>query len=110
MDKLAQSSVVFEQCYSAASWTKPGVASLFTGTRPPVRQMVTGVWCEEPLPILHPGLAGMDEAFAAGGYQTAWFYRNPHCRQEFGLGRGFEQVRYETGEGRERQMEALGYL
>ncbi len=59
--------MVFEQCYAAASWTKPAVSSLFTGCLPPVHKMAIGQWCDSPLPVLSTDLAGMDEAFAAGG-------------------------------------------
>ena len=34
LDRIAQSGVVFENCFSAASWTPPSHATLFTGKYP----------------------------------------------------------------------------
>jgi arylsulfatase A-like enzyme len=81
--RLAGRGVVFEQARSAAPWTLPSHASLFTG-RWPHELRVGG---DRPLDGTFPTLA---QSLAGHGYATAGFVGNTYfCNSWYGLGRGF---------------------
>jgi arylsulfatase A-like enzyme len=83
IDRLAGRGVVFSEARSAAPWTLPSHASLFTG-RWPHELNVTG---DRPLDGAFPTLA---EFLAKHGYATAGFVGNTYfCNSWYGLGRGF---------------------
>ncbi len=84
LDRLAQNSRRYVQARSAAIWTLPSHASMFTGLYP--RQHGVNVetrWLDERIPTLA-------ELLARGGYQTAAFSTNAWVGPHFGLDRGFE--------------------
>ena len=71
LDKLAQRAVVFDSAVTAASWTLPAHASLFTGRYPHEHSADR----ESPLDRALPTLA---EVFGRIGYQTGGFVANTH--------------------------------
>lgn len=107
LDRFANQSLLFERCYSAASWTKPACASLFTSTLPPVHKMMLGEWCDTRRYTLHTGLDTLDMSFATGGYDTAWFLSNPLSRRELGFGRGFAHYSFEAEMEPNAQVNAI---
>lgn len=83
LDRLAKSSVVFDNAVSTAPWTLPSHASMFTGRYP---HEMSADW-EVPLDDRYPTLA---EILRARGYLTGGFAANQlFGLREFGLGRGF---------------------
>ena len=84
LDRLAAGSRVYMQARSAAVWTLPSHASLFTGLYP--RQH--GVDFDHPW--LEASIPTLAETFAGLGYQTAAFSTNAWVGPHFGLDRGFE--------------------
>ncbi|HTY70882.1 MAG TPA: sulfatase-like hydrolase/transferase, partial [Actinomycetes bacterium] len=76
-------SIVFENAVSETSWTRPAVASLFTGV-PPRAHGVNGR--QDALPDEAVTLA---EMLSALGYQTAGFTTNGNVAPLFGFGQGF---------------------
>ena len=81
--RLAERGVVFNEARSAAPWTLPSHASLFTG-RWPHELNVSG---DRPLDGTFPTLA---EFLAKHGYATAGFVGNTYfCNSWYGLNRGF---------------------
>jgi len=83
VDAFAAEATVFENAIAQAPWTKPSVASIFTGRGP----LVHGVrLLEDRLPQEAVTLA---ELLQAGGYQTAGFSTNWHIRHETGMDQGF---------------------
>jgi len=85
IDRLAGSALRFRQAYAPSSWTKPSVATLFTGLLPDRHGVTTSL---SALPAGAPTLA---EAAAAAGFETAAFVNNPLVtKPAFGFGRGFE--------------------
>ena len=99
IDSLARDSVLFENAYANANWTKPSVASFFTGLWPTETGAVTlfdnpddPASGETPLAASARTLA---EALAGRGYQTGAFVDNPHIAGRLGFARGFE--RFEEG-------------
>ena len=80
---LAERGVRFREARSAAPWTFPSHASLFTGRWPHELKLGTG----RPLDGTYPTLA---EVLSSQGYSTAGFVANTYyCNSWFGLGRGF---------------------
>jgi arylsulfatase A-like enzyme len=86
LDELAKSSVVYEDCWSTASWTGPSHASLFTGLRPEHH----GVFNDGSL-ALRPEAETLAEILSANGWQTASWSNNPYVSAEFGLTQGFRK-------------------
>ena len=106
--EFAQTATVFEQCFAVASWTKPSIASLFTGVSPRVHQMVIGEWSPDfdektGLRVLNENLTSFDEIYKDAGYTTAWFLANPMVTQDLGFGRGFCHYWYAPEENSDRQ-------
>ncbi|MFT6363545.1 MAG: arylsulfatase A-like enzyme [Planctomycetota bacterium] len=69
---------------AAAPWTKPSVASLFTGLAPGAHGVL-----EHP-DRLHSAHRTLAEAYQAGGYQTAGFQTNVLLSSVFGYDQGFD--------------------
>ncbi len=84
LDRLAENSRRYTQARSAAIWTLPSHASMFTGLHP--RQHGVNVetrWLDERIPT-------MAQLLQRAGYQTAAFSTNAWVGPHFGLDRGFE--------------------
>lgn len=93
IDAFARGAYRFSACYSQSNWTKPSIASLYTGLLPRVHKAAVTPWrghdeFDEPPRMLPNGRETWVEAMAGLGYQTAVFQTNPHPREEFGYGRG----------------------
>lgn len=86
LDELASRAWRFDRYYTAAAWTKPSTASLFTGLF--VRKhMVAST--SSPLPKQAVTLA---EVLREHGYSTAGFtWHNPHISERQDFDQGFEQ-------------------
>lgn len=84
LERLAESSTVFDLAFAAAPWTLPSHASIFTGEW----EMRLNVNPRERLDSRFPTLA---EALHARGYATAAFVSNArYAGWESGFTRGFE--------------------
>ena len=81
IDALARRGATFVNAYSPAPWTRPAIASLFTG-RMPSRHGVEG-----PVDRLAQRHATLAEELAARGYATAAITSQPLLR----LGAGYRQ-------------------
>jgi arylsulfatase A-like enzyme len=101
MDGLAATGVTFDYCVSAAPWTLPSVATLFTSYYPRVHGAVSyrvvadmedGKRAEQSM--LSDRFDTLAEVLRAVGYQTAGFVAAKFLRAGYGFGQGFEQ--YDT--------------
>lgn len=104
IDAIARDGVRFTRAYAQSNWTKPSVASLFTGLYPRHHGVVIGSAAMDeagelkkveklgayPMPDDLPLLA---EAFRANGYETLGFVENSHVNETQGFGRGFDDYR-----------------
>lgn len=116
-DKLAEESVLFERAVSAATWTKPSIASIFTSLSPLTHRTTDTVWVENtvknkerfkpisfegktyPIEDLIPKIGvrkladqhvTMAERLKASGYNTMSIVGgNTWVSEEFGLTQGF---------------------
>jgi arylsulfatase A-like enzyme len=83
-DAFAREAVLFRDAWAQSSWTRPTVASLFTGLAPDAHGIsgVSGVLVDE--------LTTLAEALAKGGYRTGAFVANHVVARRFGFAQGFE--------------------
>jgi arylsulfatase A-like enzyme len=84
MDALADQGVRFDAAYAAAPWTRPSVASLFSGLHCSAHGVNT---IYRALPEEAVTLA---ELFRSRGYRTGGFSANSHISQVFGFAQGFD--------------------
>jgi arylsulfatase A-like enzyme len=84
LERFARRGTVFDRAISAAPWTLPSHATLFTGRWP---HELNANW-RAPLDATYPTLA---EVLAQRGYATAGFIaNNDYASRESGLSRGFQ--------------------
>ncbi len=84
LDALAAKARRYTQARSAAIWTLPSHASLFTGLHPAQHGVnVETRWLDDAIPT-------MAEQLRTAGYQTVAFSTNAWVGPHFGLDRGFE--------------------
>jgi arylsulfatase A-like enzyme len=87
VEQFARDGATFEQAFSAAPWTLPSHASMFTG-------QYTDLLSPDYLHALDDRYPTLAERLRALGYATAGFVANTYYTSaEFGLGRGF--IHYE---------------
>jgi arylsulfatase A-like enzyme len=90
-DAFARANLIFRQAFTQAPWTRPSVATLFTGLLPSQH----GVGMEERTDpptarALASELTTLAELLQASGYQTAAFVSNPWMSWRFGFQQGFD--------------------
>lgn len=82
LDGLAAEGVLFERTYSVSSWTKPVVASLFSGLYP------TRHGNHAINSLLPDEVVTVPEVYAGAGYRTAVFAENNFVSPLFGFDQG----------------------
>ena len=88
--RWAESGTVFENAFSPAAWTLPGVGSILTGRY--AAQHGAGV--SGPT-RLHDDVPTLAEALAANGYETGAIANVSFLSAAFGLDRGFESYDFQ---------------
>ncbi|NNL65973.1 MAG: sulfatase [Myxococcales bacterium] len=99
LDRLAASGARFDRVSAPAPWTKPSIATLFTGLPPwqhgalrhPQKHARSGE--EQPTleaDVLRDELVTMAERFQAAGFATGAFVSNPWLDRRFGFAQGFD--------------------
>lgn len=81
---LAADGVVFDQARTSSPWTRPAIASLFTGL-PPWRHHVIS-----RRDLLSSEIDTLAEEAAAAGYNTRAYVTNPNVLPSWGFGQGFD--------------------
>ncbi len=84
LDAFAARATVYERAWAQSSWTRPSVASLFTGLRPEVHG------ANGRLDRMGDQAVTLAERFAGAGFATAAVVANPNISAEFGFAQGFE--------------------
>jgi len=97
LDAFAEEAIVFENAWAQSSWTRPSVASMFTGLLPPAHRAVGR---RSALPEEAVTLA---EILAANGYVGMGLVRNPNAGRSFGFAQGFSRFRA-ADPGRDAEM------
>jgi len=85
IDSLAAQGTRFDWNYSAAPWTRPSIASLFTGLYPTSHQTYG------PERALPKWSVTMAEMFHGLGYRTAGFSANANISAVWGFAQGFQE-------------------
>jgi arylsulfatase A-like enzyme len=96
IDAFVAESVLFENCFAQAPWTKPSTASLLTSLQPGVHRVLShrGQFLARRVvgnsEALSEEAVTLAEALHAGGYATGAFVANPWVRPEHGFNQGFD--------------------
>ena len=101
LDAFATSALVFENAYAQSSWTRPAMASLFTGLLPPAHRTVGR------RSVLPEDATTMAEILAANGYEGMGLVRNPNVGRAFGFAQGFTRFRSEDRDRDETMLERV---
>jgi len=94
IDDLAAANVIFANAYANSNWTKPSIASLFTGLyvgQHGVKYVVTDQSGELPMTQRLPEDATtIAEILKADGYSTLGVVENIHVSAKLGFSQGFD--------------------
>lgn len=85
LDAFARRATLFENAVAQSPWTRPSVASLFTGVWPRTH----GVNGRRD--SLSPDALTLAEMLLSQGWRTAAFVTNGNVARQFGIGQGFEE-------------------
>lgn len=85
---LADESMVFEQAFAQAPWTRPSVATLLSGVPPCAHQ------CYRKADVLPDGVVTVAEALRDHGYTTGALVDNIHLTESFNFHQGFDTFRF----------------
>lgn len=88
-DAFAREHLLFRQAYTQAPWTRPSIASLFTGLLPSQHGVGTERKGEEPH-ALPDAVVTLAEVLRGAGLRTAAFVSNPWMDERFGFQQGFD--------------------
>ncbi|MEM7582982.1 MAG: sulfatase-like hydrolase/transferase [Acidobacteriota bacterium] len=113
IDRLARHGVLFEDVRSTSSWTKPAIASLFTGVGPLVHGVEKGSLPElrrGEVDALAQGWQTLPEVFRAHGFATIGFCANPHVAERTGLAQGFDRLLWGRQRGEHLAVKLLNWL
>ncbi len=83
IDAFAADATVFTQLVPASSWTRPSVASLWTGVYPETHG------AQDSEDIMRGGMPSLARALARQGYETHAIMSNFNCLPEWGFGDDF---------------------
>lgn len=95
LDRLAAESLLFENCFANAPWTKPSIATLFTSLPPAVHgvtDMGRASWSGEGglMQVLPEEAVTLAELLRSAGYRTGAFVGNAFVSPRHGFSQGFE--------------------
>lgn len=113
LDRLAESSMLFEDVWATSGWTKPSVPSFLTGTLPCQHGVYEGsarARIGAVTDVLPEDLETLAERFQQEGYQTAAFVKNAQLRRGNGFEQGFDTYRDEVGDAQEIRWQATDWL
>jgi len=94
IDSLAQQGVLFKKTFSAAPWTCPSMASIFTSLYPVAHGMVLHpIRNSKQFRALSPKLTTLTEILKKGGAETHALSEQIWCSQTFGFAQGFDSFK-----------------
>jgi arylsulfatase A-like enzyme len=90
-DAFARDNLRFDAAYTQAPWTRPAMASLFSGLLPSQHGVGMERGEERKTPrALAPEIVTLAEVLHGAGYRTAAFVANPWMEPRFGFDQGFD--------------------
>ncbi len=87
LDAFADGAVVFENAWAESAWTRPSVASMFTGLLPTSHRAV------DRDSMLPEQAATLAEILTAYGWESFGLTRNENAGRSFGFAQGFSEFR-----------------
>lgn len=90
LDRLRADSVTFEQAFSASSWTRPGVASMWSSRLP------TSHTADTKGSRLPEEVVTWSEVLRSSGVRTGAFVNNINVTASFGFDQGYDTFVYEA--------------
>lgn len=91
IDEFASRATLFESSVANTSWTRPAVATIFTGMWPAAHQV------NRKKDQLASQTTTLAEVLREAGYETIAFVANPNVYRRFGLDQGFDDYRHMPG-------------
>lgn len=95
LSHIASRGVVFENTFTASSWTGPATASIFTSLYPFQHGVTTGFFAGKFFKIeinrIPNCIKTIPELLKANGYKTYGVANNPNICEEEGFARGFDK-------------------
>ncbi len=85
LDKFIEKSILYKDCSSHASWTKPAFASIYTGTIPLLHHAAN------KNSVINSELPTIAEVLSKKGYITKGYANNPNVHSLFGFDKGFAE-------------------
>ena len=104
LDRFAEHAYLFEYTVGQAPWTRPSVASIFTGMTP------TGHGTTGRKEKLHEQIPTLTEILSHSGYATAAVFSNPNVSANFGFDRGFDKVAKAQPSANDATRQAIAWL
>ena len=104
LERLAAEGFVARCFFANAPWTKPSVASYYTGLLPSAHGSRVGMFAaerkeERTVEVLSDRHTTLAEALAAAGYRTAAYTTNFNMAPKFGYAQGFEDYGFVAERG-----------
>lgn len=90
LNVLARSSLVFECCSSAATWTRPAITSILSGLHPSEHRQ------SDFRRAYPPSLPSVASELRKEGYLTAYFTANHAVGEGYGMEAHFDHVSYDA--------------
>jgi arylsulfatase A-like enzyme len=118
LDRLAGKGFRFTRAVAPSSWTKPSVASFFTGLYPgrhgavlnplaPLKHDIIGFG---GVPYLDQRFTTLAERLQEAGYRTGAFVTNPHIAPKNQFDQGFDDFTQPAGEAEELLRKAREWI
>jgi arylsulfatase len=85
IDRIAREGVVFENCFTSSTWTRPVAASVLSGTYPAVHRTYSRH------DAFFSNVRRLPEVLTAAGFKTAAFSTMGNIASEIGFDRGFDR-------------------
>ncbi|MBZ0267465.1 sulfatase-like hydrolase/transferase [bacterium] len=84
--RLAREGVLFSECFSTATWTRPAASSILSSLSPPVHGVI---WDNSTLPV---GVQTLTDVLRDRGWYTVAVLTNANAGRLAGLDQGFDLV------------------
>jgi arylsulfatase A-like enzyme len=88
IDRFGRDGVIFDDAYSSSPWTRPSVATLFSGLHPETH----GIHDKDD--SAPDALLAMAEVFSQAGYETCGFSSNISVSEKFNMVQGFDSFTF----------------
>ncbi|WP_158055631.1 sulfatase-like hydrolase/transferase [Halorussus halophilus] len=85
IDRLADEGIVFEQCFTPATWTRPVAGSILSGSYPPTHGTQTRH------DTFHPHVPSLAEQFRTAGFETVGITTMGNVSSAVGFDAGFDE-------------------